>query len=92
MMINRVMTRTYSIVQAIELREGELDNLLKRCKVDSIDQISEEDWEDIWLDLEDEDEFTDRVFNPMESILPWGDYQDEVEGYMYREGTKEDIL
>ena len=92
MIINRVITRTYNIAQAIELREGELDNLLKRCKVDSIDQIPKEDWEDIWLDLEDQDEFTDRVFNPMESVFPFGDYQDEVEGYIYIERTKEDIL
>ncbi len=91
MMINRVLTRTYNIVQAIELRDGELDNLLKRCKVDSIDQIPMEDWVDIWLDLEDQDEFTDRVFNPLESFFPFGDYQDEVEDYMYREGTREDI-
>lgn len=90
MIIYRKLTRTYNITQAIELRGGELDQLLKFVNVDDVSKLDDGDWTEIWIGLEDQDEFSDRVFRPYESFYPFGDYEDEVEGYEYKEGTRKE--
>lgn len=90
MIIYRNMTRTYNITQAIELRDGELNSLLEFANVDDVNKLDDGDWTDIWLGLEDQDDFSDRVFNPYEGFWPFGDYEDDVEGYEYKEGTRKE--
>lgn len=91
MIIYRNLVRTYHITQAIELRDGELDAWVKFSNAKDVTELTDCDWTDFWIALEDEDEFSDRVFRPNEPFFPFGDYEDEVEGYEYKEGTRKEL-
>ena len=83
MKIERTIEKTYIYIQGIELRDGELESFLARQRVEQVDQLTKEDWEDIWASLEqsEEDDFTERVYDP--TFFGNTDGQDIVINYAY---------
>lgn len=88
--ITRILTRSYDVVQSIDMTEHELQTLCKIQGVDNPDQLLDGDWTEIWISLEDQDEFSDRVYDPNADTWYGNyDYQDEVSDYEFTEKEEE---
>lgn len=85
--LTRVLTRSYDVVQCIDMTEHELSTLCKAQGVDNPDQMLNGDWTEVWITLEDmDDEFTERVYDPNADAWYGNyDYQDEVKDYSFEE-------
>jgi hypothetical protein len=88
MKISRVIERTFTIGEAIDLRDGEMESFLAKQGVQRVDQLLEGDWAEIWdcLKNNEEDPIEERIYDPL--AKEWfgnTSYDDNVITYLYNE-------